>query len=87
MLLSLVIICTGKKAKELVYSGVHDWNHVWTKYLKKSDDDDGVKSWHDEWTGYSEHVLPYEWSKWPIDDAVESHRSGILFYWKLKKLL
>ena len=19
---------TGKKAKELVYSGVHDWNHV-----------------------------------------------------------
>ena len=39
---------TGKKAKELVYSGVHDWNHVWTKYLKKSDDDDGGKSWHDE---------------------------------------
>ena len=21
-----------KKAKELVYSGEHDWNHVWTKY-------------------------------------------------------
>ena len=22
------VIYTGKKAKELVYSGVHDWNHV-----------------------------------------------------------
>ena len=26
---------TGKKAKELVYSGVNDWNHVWTKIYKK----------------------------------------------------
>ena len=26
---------TGKKAKELVYSGAHDCNHVWTKNFKK----------------------------------------------------
>ena len=31
-------------------------------------------------------IQAYEWSKCPLDDAVESHRSGILFYWKLKKL-
>jgi len=29
--------------------------------ILKSDDDDGGKNLHDEWTGYSEHMLPYEW--------------------------
>ena len=24
----IVLVFTGKKAKELVYSGAHDWNHV-----------------------------------------------------------
>ena len=31
-------------------------------------------------------IQAYEWSKWPVDNEVESHQSGILFYWKLKKL-
>ena len=29
-------------------------------------------------------IQVYEYTKWMVDDAVESHPSGILFYWKLK---
>ena len=25
----------GKKAKELVHSGAHDWSHVWDKKIEK----------------------------------------------------
>ena len=25
-----------KEAKELVHSGVHDWNHIWTKKMKNT---------------------------------------------------
>ena len=31
-------------------------------------------------------IQAYEWLKWPVDDAVESHRSVILFYWNFKEL-
>ena len=39
---------TGKN-QNFEIPGVHDWIHVfWTKYLEKSDNNDGGKGWHDE---------------------------------------
>ena len=31
-------------------------------------------------------IRAYEWTKWPLGSMLETHPSGILSYWKIKKL-
>ena len=50
---------------------------------KKSDDQDGGTSFT-KFSTIRWWNQAYEWSKWTVDDAVETHSSGILFRWKSK---
>ena len=42
----------------------NDWNHIWTKYLKKTRNEEVtttmVETWHNENTSYSAWILRYE---------------------------
>ena len=82
---------TGKKDKELVHSGVHNWNHVWTEYFKKpclqrSANDHGAFQQQSPQQAIRWYIQANEWLKWPEADLVEIDSRGILFYWKSKKL-
>ena len=70
---------TGKKAKELVYSGVHDWNNVWTKYFKKARNEEVQINDHGEYQQQSTQRLLDRY------DHMIVERNGRIYAWNPSK--